>query len=98
MLVNLHTAVIGVRPEISLGVLAATERAPSLKAAQAGERRVWFSDGWQQTPIYTRDKLPLDSAFDGPAILEQLDGTTVVEPGDRVTLDKLGNLLISLRA
>jgi N-methylhydantoinase A len=97
VLVNLHTAVIGVRPEISLGVLAATERAPSLKTAQAGERRVWFSDGWHQTPIYTRDKLPLDAAFDGPAILEQLDCTTVVEPGDRVTLDKLGNLLISLR-
>jgi N-methylhydantoinase A len=98
VLVNLHTAVIGVRPEISLAVLAATERAPSLKAAQAGERRVWFSDGWHQTPIYTRDKLPLDAAFDGPAILEQLDCTTVVEPGDHVTLDKLGNLLISLRA
>ena len=98
VLVNLHTAVIGVRPEISLAVLAATERAPSLKAAQAGERRVWFSDGWHQTPIYTRDKLPIDAAFEGPAILEQLDCTTVVEPGDRVTLDKLGNLLISLRA
>jgi N-methylhydantoinase A len=42
--------------------------------------------------------LPLDAAFEGPAILEQLDCTTVVEPGDRVTLDKLGNLLISLRA
>jgi N-methylhydantoinase A len=98
VLVNLHTAVIGVRPEISLAVLAATERAPTLKAAQAGERRVWFADGWHQTPIYTRDKLPLDAAFDGPAILEQLDCTTVVEPGDHVTLDKLGNLLISLRA
>jgi N-methylhydantoinase A len=42
--------------------------------------------------------LPLDAAFDGPAILEQLDCTTVVEPGDHVALDKLGNLLISLRA
>ncbi len=73
-------------------------RADALKAAQAGERRVWFSDGWHQTPIYSRDKLPIDATFDGPAILEQLDCTTVVEPGDRVTLDKLGNLLISLRA
>ena len=37
-------------------------------------------------------------AFDGPAILEQLDCTTVVEPGDRVAQDKLGNLLIAVRA
>ena len=38
----------------------------------------------------------LDAAFEGPAILEQLDCTTVVEPGDRVTQDKLGNLLIAV--
>jgi N-methylhydantoinase A len=96
VLVNLHTAVIGVRPEISLGALAATERAPTLTAAQAGERRVWFTDGWRETPVYAREKLPLDAAFEGPAILEQLDCTTVVEPGDKVRQDKLGNLLITV--
>jgi N-methylhydantoinase A len=96
VLVNLHTAVIGVRPEISLGALAATERAPTLKAAQVGERRVWFTDGWRQTPVYAREKLPRDAVFEGPAILEQLDCTTVVEPGDKVRQDKLGNLLITL--
>jgi N-methylhydantoinase A len=32
----------------------------------------------------------------GPAILEQLDCTTVVEPGDRVTQDALGNLLVAV--
>jgi N-methylhydantoinase A len=96
VLVNLHTAVIGVRPEIDLASLAATERALTLKAAQTGERRVWFPEGWQQTPVYARDRLPLDASFQGPAILEQLDCTTVVEPGDRICQDKLGNLLISV--
>ncbi len=96
VLVNLHTAVIGVRPEISLGALAATERAPTLAAAQMGERRVWFTDGWHVTPVYARDRLPLDAVFKGPAILEQLDCTTVVEPGDKVRQDKLGNLLITV--
>jgi N-methylhydantoinase A len=96
VLVNLHTAVIGQRPEVDLAVLAATERAPTLKAAQSGERRVWFSDGWHKTPIYARDRLPLDAAFQGPAILEQLDCTTVVEPGDKVRQDRIGNLLIEV--
>jgi N-methylhydantoinase A len=96
VLVNLHTAVIGVRPEIDLAALAATERAASLVAAKVGDRRVWFPDGWQQTPVYARDRLPLDAAFQGPAILEQLDCTTVVEPGDRVRQDELGNLLIGV--
>jgi len=85
-----------VRPEISLAALAATERASSLRAAQSGERRVWFNDGWYATPIYGRDRVPLDAVFQGPAILEQLDCTTVVEPGDRVRQDTLGNLLISV--
>ena len=98
VLVNLHTAVIGVRPEIALELLAAGERAPTLKAAQTGERRVWFAEGWRTTPVYARDRLPLDAAFEGPAILEQLDCTTVVEPGDRVTQDRLGNLLIAVSA
>ncbi|HEY6981401.1 hydantoinase/oxoprolinase family protein [Reyranella sp.] len=97
VLVNLHTAVIGVRPHIDLGLLAASERAPTLKAAQVGERRAWFNDGWRQTPIYARDKLPLDASFEGPAILEQLDCTTVVEPGDKLRQDELGNLLITVR-
>ena len=78
VLVNLHTAVIGVRPEIALELLAAGERAPTLKAAQTGERRVWFAEGWRTTPVYARDRLPLDAIFEGPAILEQLDCTTVV--------------------
>jgi N-methylhydantoinase A len=96
VLVNLHTAVIGVRPEISLAALAATDRAPTLAAAKLGTRRVWFSDGWHDTPVYAREKLPLDATLEGPAILEQLDCTTVVEPGDRVRQDGLGNLLISV--
>ncbi|WP_428686276.1 hydantoinase/oxoprolinase family protein [Reyranella sp.] len=96
VLVNLHTAVIGVRPEISLAALAATERAATLDAAKLGTRRVWFSDGWHETPVYAREKLPLDATLEGPAILEQLDCTTVVEPGDTVRQDGLGNLLISV--
>ncbi len=98
VLVNLHTGVIGVRPEVDLGALASGDRAPTLKAAQTGERRVWFTDGWHQTPVYARDKLPKDATFAGPAILEQLDCTTVVEPGDTVRQDRLGNLLISVQA
>jgi len=69
-------AAIGVRPEIDLGALAATERAPTLTAAQVGQRRMWFADGWRQTPVYARERLPMDLVLKGPAILEQLDCVT----------------------
>ena len=77
-------------------MLAGTDRAPTLGAAKLGERRVWFREGWRQTPVYAREKLPLDATFEGPAILEQLDCTTVVEPGERVRMDEWGNLLVSV--
>ena len=91
MLVNLNTAVIGRRKGVPLEALAdsAAEIAP-------GARRVWFPEGWRDTPIHRRGALPPGTALEGPAIVEQLDSTTVVEPGDRVTVDPLGNLIIDV--
>ena len=34
--------------------------------------------------------------FAGPAIVEQLDSTTVVFPGDRAAVDEAGNLVIAV--
>ena len=96
VLVNLHTAVIGRRPPIPVGSLAEGERAASVAEARVGTRRVWFPGGARDTPVYERDRLPIEGAFTGPAILEQLDATTVIEPGDRARVDALGNVLISI--
>jgi N-methylhydantoinase A len=57
---------------------------------------VWFDGGWQDTPIYRREHLPAGATLVGPAIVEQLDTTTVIEPGDRARVDALGNLEISV--
>jgi N-methylhydantoinase A len=96
VLVNLHTAVIGLRPRLDLSVLARAGRATDLKGALNGTRAVWFEGGFRDTPIYQREKLPLDANFAGPAVIEQLDCTTVIDPGNRVELDALGNLLVTV--
>ena len=44
-----------------------------------------------------RDRLSVGIELAGPAIVEQLDSTTVIEPGDRVRVDALGNLEITVR-
>jgi N-methylhydantoinase A len=93
VLVNLHTAVIGKRRGVPLDALAhanGADREPS------GQRRVWFENGWAETPIYKREQLPSGATLTGPAIIEQLDTTIVVEPGDKVEADDLGNLIISV--
>jgi N-methylhydantoinase A len=96
VLVNLHTAVIGKRRPIDLAALAGTSQKATLPEAQTGTRRVWFAEGWQDTPVYRRDYLPRGATFTGPALLEQLDATSVIEPGDRVAIDRWGNLVVTL--
>jgi N-methylhydantoinase A len=65
-----------------------------LADAQTDTRAVYFDGGFQDTPVYQREALPVDAAFDGPAIIEQMDTTILVEPGDHVTSDDEGNLII----
>lgn len=96
-LVNLNTSVIGERKQIDLSVLIdPAGRKATLDAARTGSRPVWFSGDWIDTPVYAREKLPLDARIIGPAILEQLDATTVIEPGDRATGDPDGNIIIEV--
>jgi len=96
VLVNLHTAVIGQRKPLSLALISAGVPAATLEEARRTIRPVWFDGGWVETPVYLRDQLPRDARFDGPAIVEQLDCTTVVEPGNRVWIDSIGNLVITV--
>ena len=76
--------------------LAAVGHNNSLADARRGQRTVWFVGSLHETPIYQRNLLPADMTLDGPAIIEQMDCTIVVEPGNRVTLDDLGNLVIEV--
>jgi N-methylhydantoinase A len=96
-LVNLNTSVTGVRPPVDLSRLIDPEgRAKTLDAARNEVRKVWFDGAFIDTPIYSRERLPLDAVITGPAILEQLDATTVLEPGDTARSDADGNLIVEV--
>jgi len=96
-LVNLNTSVTGVRPAIDLSrLIDPAGRATTLDEARREIRPVWYAGQWHDTPVYAREKLPLDAVIDGPAILEQMDATTVLEPGDRACCDADGNIIIDI--
>lgn len=96
-LVNLNTSVIGVREAIDLSrLIDPAGRAATPEAALTERRPVWFAGKWLDTPIYARERLPLDAVVAGPAILEQMDATTVLEPGDRARADGDGNLIVEV--
>jgi len=96
VLVGLHTAVIGKRRPVPLAALAAGESSATLGEARIDRRAVWFAGEPVPTPVYRRERLPSGASFGGPAIIEQLDATTVIEPGNRVEMDALGNLIVTV--
>ena len=97
VLVNLHTAIIGRRKEVPLTALISKKyQRKKIEDCQIATRQVWFETGWEETPIYKREFFRPNFKFKGPAIVEQLDTTIVVEPGNNVEVDTTGNLIISI--
>jgi len=62
----------------------------------AGHRAVWFDGVEHDTPVFDRAALAPGQHFTGPAIIDQLDATTVVHPDDAVTVDAALNLIIEV--
>jgi N-methylhydantoinase A len=72
------------------------ESGADIRAAQKETREVFFTDcdGCVPCPIYDRARLPAGSVLNGPAVIEELDSTTVIEPGFRAETDRFGNLVV----
>lgn len=95
VVVNLNTTLVGRHAgHLSEGIESAG--VGNLEEALIERRPVWFAGAMQETPVYDRQRLTPSLVFTGPAIVEQLDATTVVEPGNRVEVDAYGNLLIAI--
>jgi len=97
VLVNLVTSVIGKRRAFPIASLIdAAGRAARVQDAVIGERALFANGRWQTAQVFDRVKLPLGARLTGPAIAQQIDATTVVEPGAVATVDAIGNLRIAV--
>ena len=96
-IVNLRTAAIGRRPRFDLSALAPDE-GTSLRDARRGTRQVWFDGAWQEAAIYDRLAMPCGTTIRGPAVLEQPDATTLIDPDLVARVDRLGNLIVERAA
>jgi N-methylhydantoinase A len=95
VLVNLVTSVIGRRPAFPIAsLLEPTERASRVQDAVTAERQLFADGRWQTAQVFDRVKLPIAGRLTGPAIVQQMDATTVIEPGATATVDAIGNLRI----
>ena len=75
-----------------------------LKMGQAGttldeckihESQFYYEGAWHAANIYDRAKLHAGLQVEGPAIVGEMDSTTVVLPGYIAAVDTVGNLLIN---
>ena len=95
--VNANCSVIGTRQPLDLTILLdPAERRATLAEAQRGTRSVCFDGARHDTPLYWRDHLPTGAVVPGPAIVEQMDTTLLIPPGDRAEADVMGNLIVHI--
>jgi N-methylhydantoinase A len=95
VLVNLVTSVIGRRRPFPLAALLDhSKRNASVEGARLGTRPLYADGAWHEAGIFAREALPADARIAGPAVVQQFDATTVIEPGAVATVDAIGNLRI----
>ncbi len=83
-----------IRPAETEGIeLGARIRGRSRKPSHVALREVWF-DKPLPTPVYARTDLTPGARIQGPAIVAQMDSTTVIPPGWRAGVDPFANLFL----
>lgn len=87
---------------VAVGRLAQPAARPATPAgtplpAPTERRPVWFEAGSPvDTPVFDRARLAPGHVVAGPAVIEQLDATILLFPGDRGTVDAHLNLIVEL--
>ena len=96
-IVNVNTTIQGHKAPFDISLLNnKLDRRLDLDDALLEYRNVYFKDKFLNTPIYSRDRMPFEFEIKGPAIIEQMDTTTLIEPEDRAFGDNLGNMFIEV--
>jgi N-methylhydantoinase A len=95
-LVTFRIEAAGVVPKASFQ--AHPEVGPDALGAIAARRDVWLPEvaGFVSCPVYDRDKLKSGNRIAGPAIIEQMDATTVVLPDMVARVEPYLNLILEV--
>ena len=71
---------------------------PLLAAAPRPEpdtiAKLWLSGEWRDVPVFRRERLGAEAAIKGPAIVAEANGTTVIDPGWRASVNGRGHLVL----
>jgi N-methylhydantoinase A len=91
-IVNLRVIVLG--PGARAAALHVDGGDGDVSRAEVAATRLYYDGAWHDGTIYDRGRLRAGDRVDGPAIVTELDSTTLILPGSHATVDTVGNLLI----
>jgi len=96
-LVSLRLVSLGLVPQARLSPAAASGR--KVEAARTGERKIFFGQehGLLDCQIYSRELLEPGHAVSGPAVIEQMDTTTVIHPEQEAFVDSYRNMMVKAK-
>ena len=94
--VNLRLTAIGQIMKPRLRELEPHRGGADPASALKATRPVYFAEsgGYVDCPIYDRYRLAAGHILSGPAIVVELDSTTVIHPGYQAEVDRFGNLIL----
>jgi N-methylhydantoinase A len=93
-IVNLRAVALGQALELPAAELPKGDGNPA--AARMRDHTLWMDEREQAAVIYDRAKLRQGDVIPGPAIVVEMDSTTLIETGCVATVDAVGNILINL--
>lgn len=95
--VNVRLQALGRVPKAPLNEITP---GAGLDGARISSRQVYFgpAHGWVETPIYDRGRIGGGVGIAGPAVIEEMSSTLAIAPGDHAAVDRLGNLIVRIRA
>ncbi|HEX3485892.1 MAG TPA: hydantoinase/oxoprolinase family protein [Micropepsaceae bacterium] len=94
---SLRTAVTGVLSKPKFARIEAGREGPT-PSAKRGARSAFFGGEFIDTPVFDRASLLSCNRIAGPALIEEHASTTVLMPGDMLSVDAIGNLVIAVGA
>ena len=92
-LVNLRAVSEG-KPTV-VRALRVAEGDASPAAAEMVSHEIYVDGGMQQAMLYDRSKLKAGNVINGPAIVLEMDSTTLILPAHEGQVDEYGNILIT---
>ena len=91
-LVNLRAVVLGREANVSAEEIPAG--GPDPGGAATGTTAIWVDDADAIATLYERSRLRAGNRLTGPAIVTEMDSTTLILPGHTGEIDQFGNILI----